>query len=100
MKVYAIKEEVYVAFWVWFSQRARRMILLGYKEPVFQTLSLWSEPSEGSGTPLLDSSTGRARFRPKLISASRMTIMSKLLSPDMYHLPDRMLEFVAYLLDP
>lgn len=43
---------------------------------------------------------GEARFRPKLINDSRMTITSKLLSPAVYHLPDMVLEFVAYLLDP
>lgn len=44
---------------------------------------------------------GEARFRSKLISVSRMTVTSKVLSPVMYHLPDMVLEFVVYLLlDP
>lgn len=31
---------------------------------------------------------GEARFRSKLISASRMTVTSKVVSPVMYHLPE------------
>lgn len=34
------------------------------------------------------------------LAQDRVAITSKLLSPAVYHLPDMVLEFVAYLLDP
>lgn len=46
VRVYAIKEEVYVACWVWFSQRAKRMILLGYKGQVSRLCPCGHQNSE------------------------------------------------------